>query len=483
MSGQENQVVSINPTAANSRLKPLNKRRWLFYLASWALANSAILGASFIYFKSLDPSYVSYWSIALPGASTTTNLNLPGIAQASSYNSSPYISEFSDPRETYKFLARTPEVRQLAAEQLGITPREFGSAEVNVIDNTTIMAFEVAGATPEEAQSKAIALQKALDIYLKELREAEIKQNDQTLTAVLATSQKKLEQAQRKLSAFKAQSGLNSQIQVDEITKNSELLWRQQAEIMAQVQQSAAEFNQLSSILGLSPQQASDALKLQSDGLFQQYLTNYSSVTAELSTLRASLAPSHPTMVRMMAEESAIRTGLLTQAQELIKRPVNLENLNTLNLNQANSSPERAALFERIISLYSQQQGFRSQAQESQRQILLRQERLSGLAQKESRLEALQRDVQIAEGIFSSTLTKLDLSQGQVSAAYPSISAVSKPSLGSPVTSKYTYLVLGITMSSFLLTTGFLLLQFRNPKKNKEVSSNQNVPLLSGDVN
>ncbi|MCA1990884.1 MAG: hypothetical protein LDL41_02390 [Coleofasciculus sp. S288] len=441
------------------------QNKWVIYLLLGLVTNVITWSAALLYLKASQPVYKSEWALSVPGVKSYTNINVPGIGQASSSSDSPYMSEVADPRENYKFLAGTMEVLELAANQLNIPVGKFGRPKIKIIDNSTLMSFEIEGGTPQEAQNKAFALHNALKARLDTLRKEEMAQQDQRLETTLGSSEKKLQAAQQRLSTYKASSGLSSPEQLRELSVNLEVLRRQRAEVVAQMEQANTNSRQLAAKLGLSAQQAADALALQSDQLFQQYLTDYSQVTAELTKLTSKFASAHPRVLDKQAEQEAVRSDLLQQGQSLLGQTVTLDTLKQLNLNEKNSSPQRSILFKDLISLQTEQQGLQSQAQELERQIAMLESRLTSFAQKESELDELKRDVQIAETVFSSTLTRLDLSQSEVSASYPSIALFTKPSLSEESTKPKRKLVLaGAGMASLFFTTGTVSLWVRDRK-------------------
>lgn len=441
------------------------QKKWVLYLIVGLVANVTTWSAALFYLKISPPVYKAEWALSIPGVKSTTNVNVPGIGQASSTSDSPYMDAVADPRENYKYLSGTREVIEAAANQLHMTAGKFGRAKIKIIDNSTLMSLEIEGGTPQEAQNKALALHKALKERIDKLRKEELAQQDLRLETTLGSSEKKLQAAQQRVSAYKARSGLSSPEQLRELSVNLESLRRQRAEVLAQTEQASTKFRQLSAKLGLSAQQAADALALQSDQLFQQYLSDYSKVTGELTQLRSRFTSNHPTVVSKQAEQEAVQADLLQQGQSLLGRAITPDTLKQLNLNEKNSSPQRASLFQELISLQTEQQGLQSQAQELERQIAILESRLANLDQKESELDDLKRDVQIAETIFSSTLTKLDLSQSEVSASYPSVVLFTKPGLPEEPTKPKRKLVLaGAAMASFFFTTGTSSLWVRDRK-------------------
>jgi uncharacterized protein involved in exopolysaccharide biosynthesis len=83
-------------------------------------------------------------------------------------------------------------------------------------------------------------------------------------------------------------------------------------------------------------------------------------------------------------------------------------------------------------------------------------------------LENLQRDVKIAEAVFSSSLTKQELSKSNISAAYPPASLVAKPNLPEePSAPQKNLVLLGTALSSLFFSSGIALLWLRDRKFQK----------------
>ena len=122
---------------SNKKLKNL-----LGYLALWTITNGFIWTGSWSYIQKSPTTFTSEWAINVPGGKSYTDVNVPGIGQATSGSDSPY-GITSDPRENYKFLAQSEDVLKSAANQLNTSVEEFGQPRVNIIDNTTLMKFEI----------------------------------------------------------------------------------------------------------------------------------------------------------------------------------------------------------------------------------------------------------------------------------------------------------------------------------------------------
>ncbi|MEI2580822.1 GumC family protein [Scytonema sp. PRP1] len=445
----------------------VNQGRWQRYLLLGLATNLAFWGSAFFYLKVTPPTYTSSSALNLPEAASNANVTLPGIGQASYQDSSPYGSNSSqDPRENYKFIAQSESVLKGAAAQLNMSLGEFGSPQVKVLDNTTIMTVQFKGASPQEAQNKSLAFYKALEARLNELRTQEGIRRDAGFQTALNSSQKKLQSAQKSLSDYKARSGLNSDDQIKDLTTNIEQLRRQRAEILAQQQQASTRLRQLSASLKLSAGQATDAFVLQSDQIFQQNLKDYSEASAAVVVLESKFLPIHPTVVAEKAKRDAAQQALLARGQALLGRPVSLGTLKQLNLSSAGSDSGRDALFEQIVTVQADQKGLTAQAQAIDQQIAQLENRLKNLVHQGSNLDALKRDMQVAEAVFSSTLTRLDIGKSNASGSYPLIQVVAEPSLpDSPTSPKKSYVYFGAAVGSLFSTTGLVLLWLRSCKR------------------
>ncbi|MCU0523774.1 MAG: hypothetical protein MUF72_03005 [Elainella sp. Prado103] len=439
-----------------------NRYFWL-----WLGTNLAIWSTALFYVTTRPVTYTSRWSANVPFSTNYTNVNLPGIGAASASADSPYKT-FADPRESYKLLAESDEVLTAAAAQLQTTPERFGKPRIKVVDNTTLMNFEIRGETPEIAQQKAVVLSQALEQKLQALRLIEMQQQDRHLKLSLGSDQARLQTAQENLSGYRTDSPLVSGNQLTELTMNLEGLRRSQAEAVAELQQVTAKVQQLSASLSLTSEQAAAALALQSDQLFQAYLAEYNQASTALASESTRFQPTSPVIRDKQQRVDAAKLALLQQGQVVLGRPVTESTLTQLILSggggSSSSASERARLFQELIALQTQQQGAQAQAQALTEQVTQLEARLASLAQQESQLENLERDVKISEAVFSSNLTKLSVNRADISASYPQMTIVTQPSLPKapslPRMSIAT--LLGAALGSVFLTTAVLSLWLRD---------------------
>ena len=458
--------LNLDNVQFQTESKPRSKK---FYLTILLLGNLVIWGGSLAYLQFKKPSYESKWAIALPASNSSTSIEIPGVGQASSQSESPYNSDFSDPRENYKFLASTEEVIENAAQKLGMPIEEFGKPKINTPANTTLIEFKIEGEKPKLAQAKAIALQESLMLSLKSLRADESKNRGQDLENTIKVAAKKLQTARQKLSQFQLDSGLSSTDQTSNLTYNIEQLRKQQTETVAQEQKIKSRSNELQKSLSISTQEAAEALALQSDQQFKEYLNSYSQIGRDLVNLKAKFSANHPSVISKQAEQDKTQAELYRRGEFLLNKPITQADLKNINADSNSSISQRANLFEELVSLEAEQTGLADQARSLNQQILALEAKLTNMSQNASKLQELEKDMQLAQAVFSSTATKLDLSKSQDSASYPPISVVSRPSLSKNATApKKELVILGSMISSLLLATGLYSLWLKNKRDHLE---------------
>ena len=455
-------LISIPKHIDGTPLESKSKHgRYLKYFALGLITNAALWGAAALYLKVAPPAYTSNWAVILPGAGVGVSVNLPEIGQTSSSSSSPFGSTSMDPRANYQFLVTNEAVLAEAAASLNIPLKQLGKPKIKLVDNTSIMEFEVTGPTAKDAQLRSRAIYDALQSKLNRLRLEEISKREQGSQGTLKSAREKLQTAQKKLSEYKASSGLSSGDQVKDLSTNIEQLRKQKAESYAQERQTTNRLAQLSSDLGLSVSEAGNAFLLQADREFQQNLKDYSESSATLVVLKTKWGDNHPLVVKELARKEAARSAVLDRAKALLRRKVSQSILDRLNI-KSESGSSRESLLRDLVAVQSEQKGASAQNQALSQQIGELEARLKMLVQKQTKFENLQREVQIAEAVFASTLAKLDLGKSDIFISYPITQLIAEPTLPDEKTSPKPLIVfLGTGVGSLLVTAGLIMLCWR----------------------
>jgi DNA-binding NarL/FixJ family response regulator/uncharacterized protein involved in exopolysaccharide biosynthesis len=456
--------------AEHEEQNTLPNGRWRRYLVLGLLINAVLWVAAIAVLKYKRPVYTSTWTLDLPASRSDTFLEVPGVGRAAETNVSPYSNIMvADPRANYKDLISTSEVIKAASSIVQVPTDEFVPPRVEVVPNTTLIKLSVNGKSPRDAYQRAIAVQSAFNAKIDALRQQELAQQNKSLKVALDASSERLKVAQQRLSSYKVQSGLDSGEQLRDFSINIEALRRQRSETAGQAQDSANQLRQLSATLGLSSQQAGDAFILQSDAIFQQYLLGFSKTSADLTALESAYASDHPKVVDKAEEKNAARAKLFQRGEQLLGHPMSEANLQQINVsNGINSDTQRSNLFQELIKLKGKEAGAQGQFAALDSQIRQLEGQMTSLSKKKSILVNLERDVQIAEAIFTSTLGKLDLTKSSFSVAYPEISVRTKPNLPKlPSSPKVIPILLGTFLGSFLVSSGLTALWYRDRRQQR----------------
>jgi DNA-binding NarL/FixJ family response regulator/uncharacterized protein involved in exopolysaccharide biosynthesis len=452
---------------------PKQSRPWWHYATWWLLGNLIIWGTSILYLQIVPARYTSTWKIALPGASSSTSINIPEIGQASSDRDSPYNSLVADPRENYRLLALSDDAIAPAATSLQISAKKFGQPKVEIVDNSTLMEFAIDGSSPEQARNKAIALHEALKSKLDRLRDEEASQPDANLAKALNNAREKLETARQQLTDYQTSSGLNSNLQLTELSNNIERLQLEKVQLAAGQQESQSQFEALLNRLGLSVTQAQEAIALESDRVFQQYLDNYSQLSTELVNLQGKFSAFHPAIIAKQEDREKASTALIARASDVLGRPVDFSSLSRLGLDNERQISQKAILLERLITLNSEREGLTGKITELERQIASLQGKLQNSFESGARVEKLRKNLQIAEAVYSSIWTELEINKSKASSIYPSISLLTSPDLpDEPSAPKPKLVIFGAVLASFFLTTALFSLRHRDRQMQRFLSLN-----------
>lgn len=456
-------MTDIIQISKSSPKLELNQERRKNYLKLALLANLAIWVPALLYLIIAPKTYTSSSAIALPDVRRSGNVDLPGIGKASYENSSPYSITSQDPRENYKFLALSDPILEEAAAHLNMSAQQFGEPRVKLLDNTSLIEIKIKGRTPQEAQNKSLAFYKVFEDKLAELRTREAIERDLGMKAALGDSQRKLAAAQKSLADYRASSGVVSAEQINELSNNIEQLRKERAQVMAQQKQANTRSNQLASNMNLSAQQANDAFALQSDRIFQQNLKDYSEANASITALSGKFLPNHPTIVSEKAKQYAAQRALTERSQAILGRPIDPRSLQNFNLGSNSYASAKENLFQDLVTAQAEQRGMTTQAQELDRQIAQLETRLKSMTKQEATLEELKRNMQVAEAVFSSNLTRLDINKSDNFGSYPLIQKVIEPSLPKkPSEPKTLFVLAGATLGSIFITAGMIAYWLRD---------------------
>lgn len=420
--------------------------------AIWLLAGAVI---------ALAPDrFDSEMTLILPGSGVGGSLNLESIGQASASTNSAFSSTNLSPTENYKRLLMSDLIIADAAKELGEDPANFPQPTVKLTDQTNLIAVKMSGATPEQARKRTTAIRTAFMNALEDLRSDEASTREDADKERIAELDAKVSEAQRKLLEFQGRTGLVSLDQFkNRIATLDELKDRERMARVANRQTSAAR-GRLASTLGVSPATANRALRLQADPVFTKALDRYAELSTESAEQGATLGPAHGRMEELEAEKSQVLGALATRGKAL----AGLNRQTVMKFADLAVSGNRAALFETLMTRDSDSSGSQAALAEIRRQIGQESAKSGKMVTQAAELAELNRELRVAEAVFSSALARLDTNKSDPFASYPLVQTLEVPSLPRSKAAPHTLLILGgAAGATLLLLIGFMLLWLRQP--------------------
>ncbi len=447
------QKPGFKKTTATSQ--PESKKvNWKKWLSLWALVNAGVWALMLFYLKSKPPIYTSEWSLILPGEANI-DLNLPQVGKAK-FGVDDSVEDL-DPRNNILYLANSTSVLSRAAQLIGMSIDDFGEPEIEVIDDSSIIAFNIDGETAEEAQAKAFAIHQSMLKQIQFLKSEQANKQTEDFRNQIEAEQGKLQDLQQRLNQRKIQSDLIASNKVDNIAERVESLRQQRDEVERTLQEANNSVQSLSASLNMSPEQADSALSLQGDGLFQRYLQEYNAVASNLVTLQARFTDNAPAVINEQEKLDKVANALTSRGGFVLGKPLNLANLEKLNLKGSNDSKDRESMARQLSAAYRKQNNLAIRNQTLDKQIQELNSRLQYLAQERLPLENLEREAEFAQAVLTSKIAKSGI-QGDAS-NFPVVQLLSEPDLpDEPSNSNLTASLASTAAFSLLSLTGLMLL-------------------------
>lgn len=276
----------------------------------------AILAAAFFF---LTPkSYSSGFTLILPGAGSSSSVNLSSLGQATSNTASPFGSQSLSPTENYKRLLQSFRLRGKVATALDLPIADVPAPSIKLANQTKLLYISVKASSPAAAKELAQTWLVSFEQELSALRDEEQSLRDMAYRDTLAGFETGVRDAQAKIIAFQSEHGLISVEQFRELVGQTEILRIELERAQAEMDVSRAEVMRMSEILGISAEQAIDILTLLSDSAFQSIIEAHSTATTTRSELSNMFGPNHPDVVAATNELTGLNQGLFDRGRLLI---------------------------------------------------------------------------------------------------------------------------------------------------------------------
>lgn len=326
-------------------------------------------------------------------------------------------------------------------------------------EQSTIISLAVSGSTPELARQRASTLLQVYQQRLDELRQADRTSRQRFSQDELDQAKERLIQAQTALARFKQSTGLvNSDVQTQGIVTAMNNLNTVYAQALAQARASESQVRVLSNRLSLSPNQAIRSLGLGENKDYQFVRNRLAEVDAELVKTRATFTDNNPKVQKLLSE----RNELQRQIQGYIAQAAAGTRVDTT---VASGTDGRATLIQQLILAEGEASGQRQQANQLQSEIDKLRVALKALPGNQSQLLELQRQVDVAEGIYKGLVAQVQQNNIDAFDTYPNVQVLDPPKVDpKPSSPKKSIIVLSGLMASLVGSIALvLLLESRNP--------------------
>ena len=421
----QNPAPGLTPAAAQARLQQAfaGKRRRPI---RWALsAIGAVWALSAAYYTLTPASYVSKWTLILPVSNNSPNISLDTIGHTSTTQAQTFGSITLSPKVIYREIANSEQVRQQAAASLGMDASAFGRARVRLIDETSLMLFQITGGSPEDAQRRARALMGAFQGQLDQLRRDETEKRAVSLRENLKQYQANLDVARDRIVEFQRTSGLRSINQFNDSVSSAELIRRKLAEVRSDIEKGTRNQVVLMSRIGLRPHEAAAALRLAADPAFAKLATVYAEASATLHEHRHIYGPNHPALstARFKLNGALAEFDRIARANG-VDQTVDLQSLIVV----LNGS-QQAELLRQVVASESLLAGQRREVEAMTDELARLEGEITRMSGDAVRLENLKKDHLVAEAVLTSAVARLDTSKADVYSSYPIVQLLAEPDL------------------------------------------------------
>jgi len=324
-------------------------------------------------------------------------------------------------------------------------------------EGTTIISLSASGATSELAKQRTENLINALQIRLNQLREEDASQRSQFMQEQLDVAEQNLQTTEQELAEFKESSGLvSSEEQTRETVAAVARLTTARAEVLAQFRANQERLGVISSRLELTPEQAVRSLRLGENKEYQFLRQELSELDAKLVETQALFTDEHPQVEYLLTQ----RNELLSQlGQNLVESAGDASGINR------SVGSTTSDLIQQLVLAESNASALEQQANQLNEQINELNEVLQSFPGAQARLIELERQYDIAEGIYNGLVAKLQEGRLNAFGSYPSVQLLDQASIDAqPANNKPKKIALGAMLAALFGSVALvLLLESRNP--------------------
>ncbi|PPS41159.1 tyrosine-protein kinase domain-containing protein [Chroococcidiopsis sp. TS-821] len=408
------------------------RRHWMPLL----LLNGVVLAAtlySVIYTKTnVAPVWKATAKLNLPQPTTRLDTNLGTLGQIQ--NTALGFTRELNPLQIQMAILMSDTVmeRTLAVDpEKSLFPRlsDYKLAfSATPQEQSTIINLQVKASSPDIAQRRLSNLINIYQLRLNELRHQDTNVRKQFSQTDLEEAQAQLAKAQAELASFQQATGLT------EVAEQTRALIAQQRElrttytnVLSQAQANQAQAQAASERLGINAQQAMNSLRLGENREYQAIRQKLSDAETALAEARSRYTDESPQVQSLLSQRQELMQ-LLNQ-QIAIAAPGASANQIDPTLGGNGTRDSRIEMIAELIRAQNNAAGLQQQANQIASEINRVNAELNNIAQNRAQLINLQRQYEIAEGVYKSILAQVEQTKTNPFNVYPNVQTLDAPAI------------------------------------------------------
>lgn len=459
-------------------------RRHIKVLACW---NLALVGMAVFSLVREKPIWTANGSLILSANNRNLNASLGKLGSVT--DGETYYSQQVDPLTVLiNIITSTETMEQIRAvdpekDLIPSIEAYKGYFVVKPQEGSTIMNVTVTGRQPDITQKRADALFNVFQQRLNQLRQQDASQRSGFMQKELEESRKNLRNAQLALSTYKQTTGLiNSEEQTKQIVITINNLSNARSEALGRATAQTTQLNALTDRLGLSPAEAMQSLQLNESQDYQLAKKQLTETELNLAKASAQYQPNSPEVQLLQSE----RDRLQQQVNQYVSDANGSSNSASNRNPSANPStnPSTGAnlgdLMKQIVLTEGNAQSSQTQANQLSEQINQLQQQIKQIPLAQAKLQELQRQYEIAEGVHNGLIAKVQETKVNSFSNYPSVQILDSPQVADkPGGSKRIPILMGTVLASLFGTIALMLLrESRNPLLSPKDVQDSELPVV-----
>jgi uncharacterized protein involved in exopolysaccharide biosynthesis len=411
-------------------------------------------GPAITYLKFGLPSYTSHFSLILPGSGASSSINLSDIGQASSAASSAFSGSSISPTVTYKNLLLSSNVVLAAASVLKENPQTFPAPTIKLVDETSFIAVEMSGSTPEQARDRANAVQSAFFSELSKLRLDETKRRNDATFETVNQYERAVNDVRDRISSLQVKSALNSSEQFNTMVSAADVLQNRVTDSEAELAKVVQAKKSLAASLQLNEHNAAITLKLHADPVFGALIESTSKAEAEYASTSRQYGTNHPKVIDAYARLDGARTEMLIRASVI----TGFSRQKLAGKIDFSPAGQRSNQVLQLVAFETEKQGLQGQLRSMKSALAVMRLKIASTVGVAAELDRLNSEHKVAEAVFASALARISTSKADIFASYP-LAQISEAAVAplTPTTPNKKIAFGAAATSTILLLFGLLL--------------------------